>query len=591
MEENKIRNFCIIAHIDHGKSTLADRFLEITGTVLKRDMKEQLLDQMDIERERGITIKLQPVQMKYYDCTLNLIDTPGHVDFTYEVSRSLACVEGAILVVDAAQGVEAQTLSNLYLAMEQDLKIIPVINKIDLPNAEVAKVEQELISLLNIKPEEILKASAKNGKGVEEILQSVIKNIPPPQKEDKKELQALIFDSEYDSYQGVIAYVRVMQGELNKNDIVKFAANNSKSECLELGVFKPKKVKKESIKAGEIGYIVTGLRDLSLCQVGDTIINPEANTKALPGYKPLSPMIFASIYPQEASEYTNLKDALEKLVLNDSSLSYETENSKALGYGYRCGFLGLLHMEIVQERLEREYNLELIITAPSVTYKYIATSGEEKEIKAASELPNPDRFNSILEPWVRVDLFLPKSFMGPVMELVQNFRGEYKSTEFLNEERAVLTYEIPLASIVTKFYDQLKSVSKGYASMNYEIIGFREGDLVRLDILVAEEEVSPLSSIVPKNEVADIARNLLKRLKTIIPKQNFVVALQGSIWGRIIAREDISALRKDVTAKLYGGDVTRKRKLLEKQKKGKKRMKHIGRVDIPQDAFLSLLKK
>ena len=584
-----IRNFSIIAHIDHGKSTLADRLLELTGTVEKREMREQVLDQMDLERERGITIKLQPVRLKYKDYILNLIDTPGHVDFTYEVSRSIAACEGALLLVDATKGVQAQTIANLYLALEHNLEIIPIINKIDLENADVEQVSKEIVNLLGCKENEILKISAKTGEGVEKVLDRIVEKIPMPKKTDD-EMKALIFDSVFSEYQGAIAYVRVFSGEVKKGDVVKFMATGNEAEVLEIGVLKPEPIKVEKLNVGEVGYIVAGLKEVSECRVGETIANLNVD-KPLPGYKEVKPVVFASFYPENADEFSELSDALAKLKLNDAALHYEMESSKALGRGFRCGFLGLLHLEIISERLKREFKLNLIITVPSVVYEVQLKSGKRTKIYSAADLSDISLVESIAEPWVKMDIISPAVYIGKLMELMQYYRGEYKDTEYLDETRSILHYNIPLAEVITDFYDKLKSVSSGYASVNYEISGYRITDLVRLDVLVAGDEVLALSRIVPKDRIYQEGKSLVKKLKEVVPAQNFQISLQAVVGGKIIAREDIRALRKDVTAKLYGGDVTRKRKLLEKQKKGKKKMKGMGKVKIPQEAFLEVLKK
>lgn len=606
MKEEKniqfIRNFCIIAHIDHGKSTLADRLLEYTDTVTKREMKEQLLDQMDIERERGITIKLQPVTIIYNKdkqsdnsstYILNLIDTPGHVDFTYEVSRSLAACEGALLLVDAAQGIQAQTLANLYLAIENGLEVIPIINKIDLPNANIEKVTQEIIDVLGCVEEDILKVSAKEGTGIKEVLDIIIEKVPAP-KETNNDFKSLIFDSFFDEYKGVVADVRVYSGSVKKGDRVKFVSSGKEIEVLELGVYKPKMEPREQLSSGEVGYIVTGIKDVSQSRVGDTIAGRNI-TKPLPGYKEIKPSVYASFYPVDASDYLELKDSLDKLSLNDAALFFEPESSLALGRGYRLGFLGLLHLEIIQERLKREFGLELIITTPSVSYKILLKSDKEITIYTPSELPDTSTIAEIREPWARVDIVMPASYIGGVMELMQNYRGVYSTTEYLSsgsdDSRVILHYSAPLASLIIDFYDKLKSITSGYASMNYELTDYKASKLVRLDILIAGDIVEAFSRIIPENSAFKEGKNMVKRLKDIIPKQNFNISLQAAVGSKILARETISAFRKDVTAKLYGGDVTRKRKLLEKQKKGKKKMKDIGSVEIPQEAFLKMLKK
>ncbi|MDP2683920.1 MAG: translation elongation factor 4 [bacterium] len=606
MDKNKIRNFCIIAHIDHGKSTLADRLLEITGTVSKRDMKEQILDQMDIERERGITIKLQPVRMDYQDYELNLIDTPGHVDFTYEVSRSLAAVEGAILLVDATQGIEAQTLANLYLALEQNIVIIPAINKIDLPNAQVDRVSKDIANLLGCQKNEILHVSGKTGQGVDKILEEVIKKIPSPKNYQDDKTRMLIFDSFFDEYKGVVAYVRVVSGSVRKGQEIKFMSSNKKTECLDAGIFKPQLISTGELSDGEIGYIVTGLKDVQYSRVGDTITSV-SNTadKALPGYKELKSMVYAGIYCQEGNDYSRLREALEKISLSDASLTYEADHSEALGFGFRCGFLGMLHLEIFQERLKREYNLDLVITAPSVGYKIkLNESGQqafkrkdksfinqELVITSPLQLPEPQYIDSIKEPWMKVDIVSPTEFMGNIMTLVQKKRGIFLNTEYIDEERVILHYELPLASILTDFYDKLKSVTSGYASLNYTIFEFRKCNVEKLDIFVAGEIEEALSSIVYQDEAYVVGRKVVDNLKEVLPRQMFEIKIQASLGSKIIASSRIAPMRKDVTANLYGGDVSRKRKLLEKQKKGKKKMRQMGKVDIPQEAFLAILKR
>lgn len=587
----KIRNFCIIAHIDHGKSTLADRFLEITGTVEKREMKQQLLDTMELERERGITIKLQPARMEYQGFILNLIDTPGHVDFAYEVSRSLAAVEGALLVVDASQGIEAQTLSTLYAAIDAGLTIIPVVNKIDLPHAEPERVAQEIINLLGCKEEEIIYASGKTGEGVEEILKRVIVEIPNPKEKTDEGPRALIFDSFYDPYKGVVVYVRMFNGSLKKGEKSLLMAEKTPSEALEIGYLKPKFVPKTELTSGEIGYIVTGLKEVKKARVGDTITLFSTPAKeALPGYKQVKPFVFAGLFTTEGDDFPLLREALGKLSLSDSALVYEPETSAALGFGFRCGFLGLLHMEIVKERLEREFNLDLIATSPSVPYEVQKTNGEVSTITTPSELPEKTLIKEIREPYVKLEVVSPSNYIGPIMDLIQKRRGVYKNTSYLDEKRAVLDYEVPLASIVTDFFDKLKSISSGYASLNYEHLGFRAEDLVKIDILINAQPFDTLSLIAHKTEAQKIGETTVRKLKELIPRQNFQIPIQAAIGGKIIAREDISAFRKDVTAKLYGGDVTRKNKLLDKQKKGKKRMKMMGNIEIPTDTFIKLLK-
>lgn len=593
---NNIRNFCIIAHIDHGKSTLADRMLELTGTIEKRKMKEQILDRMDLERERGITIKLQPVTMNYQGHILNLIDTPGHVDFTYEVSRSLAAVEGAILLVDATQGIQAQTLANLYLALEQDLTIIPVANKIDLPAADIAKTKHEIVKLLGCKEEEIIMASGKTGEGVDQILEEVIKRIPPPREERGRPLRALIFDSNFDEYKGVVAYVRVVDGQVKKGDKILLMATGAKSEALDVGIFKPDYHSTGSLEAGKIGYIVTGFKDVSECRVGDTVTisSPEGGRpEPLKGYSEVKPMVFAGIFPREGDEFQALREAIAKLKLNDAALFYEPEQSEALGFGFRCGFLGLLHLEIFQERLKREYDIDLIVTVPSVAYKVYRKGGGEFIVRTPQKLPDLGEIELIEEPWVTLDIISPKDYMGGIMNLAQEKRGIYRNTEYIDETRVILHYEIPMATILTDFYDKIKSASSGYASINYEYLDYREADVVRMDILVADDAVEALAVIVYRDEAFRRGKEIVNTLKETLPKQMFVIKLQAAIGGSVIAAERISAMRKDVTAKLYGGDVSRKRKLLEKQKKGKKKMMVAGKgsVEIPSDTFVKLLKK
>jgi len=588
---NKIRNFCIIAHIDHGKSTLADRFLEITATVDKRKMKNQVLDSMELERERGITIKLQPVRMEYKGHILNLIDTPGHVDFTYEVSRSLAAVESAILLVDAAQGIEAQTVANLYLALEQDLTIIPVINKIDLPAARPEEVKKEIVNLLGCKEEEIIAVSAKTGQNVEKVLEDIIAKAPEPKNSQSEGVRALIFDSEFDEYKGVVAYVRLKNGSLKAGQKVRFLATGAVSEILEVGYFNPDYFKSAELKEGEIGYIITGLKELDKVRVGDTVTLASSPAEALKGYKEVKPMVFAGIFCQEGNEYPQLREAIEKIKLNDAALTFEPENSPALGFGFRCGFLGLLHLEIFQERLRREYNLDLVITTPSVAYKIEMTDNNSIVVHSPQEFPDQAKIASILEPYVKIDVISPKDYLGRLMDFIQEKRGEYQNTEYLDEKRVILHYQIPLAAILIDFYDNLKSLSSGYASLNYEFLDYRQADVVRMDILVAEDLVEALATIVYRDSAFQIGKKVVNALKEVLPRKQFVVKIQAALGGKIIAAERLSALRKDVTAKLYGGDVTRKRKLLEKQKKGKKKMMKSGKVDIPQEAFMAVLKR
>ncbi len=596
----KTRNFAILAHIDHGKSTLADRMLEITGTVDKRKMKDQILDGMDIERERGITIKLQPVTMNYNGCVLNLIDTPGHVDFSYEVSRSLAAVETAVLLVDATQGIQAQTLANLYLAIEQNLTIIPVVNKIDLPAANVPKTKEEIIRLLGVKEEEILIASGKTGAGVKEILEAVISAGPAPRESVDDLPRALIFDSKFDEYKGVVAYVRIFDGSFKKGDRLKLIETGASSEILDIGVFKPDYFSTGQLPAGAIGYIVTGFKNVGECRVGDTISAPfddKHKPTALPGYKEVKPMVFAGIFPKEGDGLEDLREAMEKLKLNDSALVYEPERSDALGFGFRCGFLGLLHLEIFQERLRREYNLEIIATIPSVAYQIYKTSGEAIIIRTPQKMPDPSEISKIEEPWVSLDIITPKAYVGNIIKLAQDKRGVYKNIEYLDAEgddqRVLLHYDIPMAAILTDFYDKVKSFSSGYASINYEYLDYRQADVVKMDILVAEEIVESLALIVYRDEAFRQGKEIVNILKDTLPRQMFVVKIQAALGGKVIAAERLSAMRKDVTAKLYGGDVSRKRKLLEKQKKGKKKMMAQGRgsVEIPPDTFVKILKR
>ena len=595
-DQAHIRNFCIIAHIDHGKSTLADRLLEYTGTVSKRELMEQTLDQMELEREKGITIKAQAVRMLYNaqdgeQYELNLIDTPGHVDFTYEVSRSLAACEGALLVIDATQGIEAQTLANLYLALEADLTIIPVINKIDLPSAEPERVMQEVEDVIGLPREECILASAKEGTGTQDILEAIVKQIPAPEGNLRDPLRALVFDSHYDSYKGVIAYVRIVDGELHEGEKLVMMATGSTTEILEAGYFHPRLVSSETLSAGEVGYVATGFKNVKDCRVGDTITVPAAlgRIEPLPGYSPAKPMVFAGIYPVEGNEYPLLRDALDRLKLNDASLFFEPETSTALGFGFRCGFLGLLHMEIVQERIEREYNLDILATAPSVEYHVTRTNGEVLEVDNPSEMPDADEVEKIEEPWMDISIFTPTRYIGTIMDLVTTRRGTFKEMKYIEAERVLLTYSIPLAELITDFYDQLKSRTQGYASLDYSFGGYHEADLVKLDILVNGVPVDALSLIMHRDKAYAQGRTLVEKLRSRIPRQLFEVPIQAAIGARIIARETVKAMRKDVLAKCYGGDVTRKRKLLEKQKEGKKRMKMVGNVEIPQEAFMAIL--
>ena len=553
-------------------------------------MKAQILDQMDLERERGITIKLQPARMQWQGHELNLIDTPGHVDFTYEVSRSLAAVEGAVLLVDATQGIEAQTLANLYLALEQNLTIIPVINKIDLPAADVPTVTQEIVNLLGCKPEEILAVSAKTGAGVEAVLQAIIERVPSP-KDTEKDLKALVFDSTYDEYRGVVIYVRVFGGDLKKGDKVKFVASGENTEVLDLGYFQPNWVSTTLLHNGSIGYLVTSVKNLSKAQVGDTIVKQNTDTKALPGYKEVKPMVYAGIFPAEGNEYQKLRDAIMKLKLSDSSLAYEPASSQALGFGFRCGFLGLLHLEIFQERLKREFNLDLIVTTPTVAYKLYLKNGEQKILTTPSEMPDPTLIDYVEEPYVNIEIVTPKKYIGDLISYVIEVKGQAKDTEYLDENRVILRYQIPLSSVLVDFYDKMKSISSGYASLSYDLAGYHECDLVKMDILVAENPVEALTSLVYRDQAHLVGKRIVNKLKNVLPKAQFAIKIQAAVGGKIIAGDKISAMRKDVTAKLYGGDVTRKRKLLEKQKKGKKRMVSFGRVVIPQEAYLAILKK
>lgn len=592
MNQSHIRNFCIIAHIDHGKSTLADRLLEMTGTVQKRDMKAQLLDKMDLEREKGITIKLAPVRMKYQDYELNLIDTPGHVDFSYEVSRSLEACEGAILVVDASQGIQAQTLANVYLAMDADLTIIPVLNKIDLPAADVDRVSEEVISLLGCKKEDILHISAKTGMGVEAVLDKVVSEIPGPKGDETLPTRALIFDSYYDDYRGVILYVRTVDGKISKGDQIQMMATDSQGLALEVGALTPAMSPLKSIDAGEIGYIVTNLRSTREAKVGDTVTlvkNPASDI--LPGYKDVKPFVYAGFFPESNEQYNELKEAIEKLSLSDSALVWEPENSPVLGFGVRIGFLGLLHMDIVRERLEREYNLDLIVTNPSTDYQIDLNDGESIGIRSAADLPDVAKIAEIREPWIKGEVVVPKDYVGAVIQLIVSKRGIQKNLSFVDAQLAVVAFDAPLANLLTDFYDQLKSVTSGYGSFNYELDNYRAEDLVRVDFYIAGDMVAALSVMAHKTEAQSLGRETVKKLKEVIPRQNFQVALQAAIGGRFIAREDLSGYRKDVTAKLYGGDVTRRKKLLEKQKKGKARMKRFGKVDIPAEAFTVMLKR
>jgi GTP-binding protein LepA len=591
MDQSHIRNFCIIAHIDHGKSTLADRMLELTGTVASRDMKAQLLDKMDLEREKGITIKLAPVRMDYKGYELNLIDTPGHVDFSYEVSRSLEACEGAILVVDASQGIQAQTLANVYLALAADLTIVPVLNKIDLPAADVEKVSAEIISLLGCKKEDILAISAKTGQGVVELLDRLITLIPPPKEVANKETRALIFDSYYDDYRGVILYIRVFEGQVKKGDAIQMMATAASGIALETGVLKPGMTPSAKLATGEIGYIVTNLKTTRDAKVGDTVTllaSPAA--EPLPGYKDVRPFVYAGFFPQTNEQYLELKEAIEKLALSDSALQYSPENSPVLGFGVRIGFLVLLNMDIVKERLEREYGLELVVTNPSTDYQVKLSNGQSIDIKSASELPEASEISEIKEPWIKGEIVVPADYIGNVIQLISTKRGIQNNISYV-DKRALISFEAPLANLLTDFYDQLKSITSGFGSFNYELDNYRIEDLVRLDFYVANEKVDALSVVVHRSEAQSLGREMVGKLKEVIPRQNFQVALQAAIGGKFIAREDISAYRKDVTTGLYGGDVTRKKKVLAKQKKGKERMKRFGKVDIPSDAFTVMIRR
>ncbi|MDS3859933.1 translation elongation factor 4 [Thermosynechococcaceae cyanobacterium BACA0444] len=591
-----IRNFSIIAHIDHGKSTLADRLLQFTGTVADREMKAQFLDNMDLERERGITIKLQAARMNYkgldgQDYVLNLIDTPGHVDFSYEVSRSLAACEGALLVVDASQGVEAQTLANVYLALENNLEIIPVLNKIDLPGAEPERVKGEIEEIVGLDCSQAVHASAKEGIGIPEILESIIHLVPPPQDTVEQPLRALIFDSYYDPYRGVIVYFRVMDGRLKKGDRIRLMASGKEYDIDELGVLSPSQIQVEELHAGEVGYLAAAIKTVIDARVGDTITLASKQAKEpLPGYAEAKPMVFCGLFPTDAAQFEDLREALEKLKLNDAALNYEPESSSAMGFGFRCGFLGLLHMEIVQERLEREYNLDLIITAPSVVYQVTTLKDGVILIDNPSTLPDPQHREKIEEPYVKVEMITPETYVGTLMELAQARRGVFKDMRYLTQGRTTLIYELPLAEIVTDFFDQMKSRSRGYASMEYHVIGYRENDLVKLDILISGDPVDSLAAIVHRDKAYNVGRALVSKLKDLIPRHQFKIPIQASIGSRVVASESIPALRKDVLAKCYGGDISRKKKLLEKQKAGKKRMKAIGSVDVPQEAFMAVLR-
>jgi GTP-binding protein LepA len=596
MDPKHIRNFSIIAHVDHGKSTLADRLLQLTHTVADRDMQEQLLDSMDLERERGVTIKASAVRMNYtaqdgQEYVINLIDTPGHVDFTYEVSRALQACEGAVLVVDASQGIEAQTLSNVYLALEQDLELIPVINKIDLPAARPDEIAKEVEDLLGISADDMMKISAKQGVGVADVLEAVVQKVPPPKGDMDAPLRALVFDSHYDSYKGVVAYVRVVDGRLDKRDALRLMATDARFEPVEIGVFSPNMRVIDSLSVGEVGYVATGFKTVRECRVGDTITLATGGAEtALPGYTQVKPMVFAGFYPTDNDEYPELRDALDKLQLNDASLVYEPETSQALNFGFRVGFLGLFHMEIVQERLEREYGLDILATAPSVEYQIVKRDGEKTTIDSPAQLPDESTIAEIGEPWMKIQIYTPQEYIGAIMDMVIKKRGEYETTEYLDQSRVVLHYRLPLSELIVDFYDRLKSITRGYASLDYQFHEYRPGDLVKLDILVNNEPVDALALIVHRDDAYHKGQKLVTKLKDLIPRQLFVVPIQAATGSRIISRANVKAQRKDVLAKCYGGDVTRKKKLLEKQKKGKKRMKMIGAVEVPQEAFMALLR-
>jgi GTP-binding protein LepA len=596
MSTEHIRNFCIIAHIDHGKSTLADRMLQLTNTISERDMTEQVLDDMDLEREKGVTIKASAVRMMYTsqdgrEYEFNLIDTPGHVDFGYEVSRALNACEGALLVVDASQGVEAQTLANLYFALEADLEIIPIINKIDLPSARTDEVAEEVSNLIGVPIEDILRISAKEGLHVPEVLEAIVRQVPPPKGDEQAPLSALIFDSHYDPYKGVVAYVRVIDGRIHINDDLHLMASDTDFKPVEIGIFSPTLFSTKALSAGEVGYVATGLKTVRECRVGDTMTNADRPAPSpLPGYRKVKPMVFAGIYPVEGEDYADLKDALEKLQLNDASLVFEPETSQALNFGFRCGFLGMFHMEIIQERLEREYDLDIIITAPSVEYEVVKKDGTLLCIDSPAELPEEGDIEEIREPWMNIQIFTPTDYYGPVMELATKRRAEFSGQEYPAPNRVQLNFEIPLAELIVDFFDQLKSRTRGYASLDYQFAEYRTDDLVKLEILVNQEPVDALATIVHRNDAYHKGQAIISKLKDLIPRQLFVVPIQAYAAGRVISRANVKALRKDVLAKCYGGDITRKKKLLEKQKKGKKRMKMVGNVEIPQEAFLAVLR-
>ena len=590
-----IRNFCIIAHIDHGKSTLADRLLEYTNTITKREAQAQLLDDMDLERERGITIKSHAIQMNYkvdgQEYVFNLIDTPGHVDFSYEVSRSIAACEGALLIVDAAQGIQAQTISNLYLALEHDLEIIPILNKMDLPGAMPEEVKDQIVDLIGCKREEIIAASGKTGLGIEDILRAIVERVPPPVGEPTKELQALIFDSVFNSFRGIIAYFKVVNGEIRKGDKVKFVATGKEYYAEEIGTLKLNQEPKNVIKTGDVGYIISGIKEAREVKVGDTITNVERpSTEAIQGFEEVKPMVFAGIYPVDTEDYEELRESMHKLQLNDASLVFEPESSAALGFGFRCGFLGMLHMEIIQERLEREFNMTVITTVPNVSYKAYTTKGDELQVHNPSDLPDPSKLEYVEEPFIKANIITKAEFVGAVMSLCIQKRGIIVNQSYLTSDRVELIFEMPMGEIVFDFYDRLKTISKGYASFDYHQTGYRKSDLVRLDMLLNEEPVDALSSLIHRSNAYEFGKKICEKLKELIPRQQFEIKIQASIGAKVIARETLSALRKDVTAKCYGGDISRKRKLLEKQKKGKKRMRQVGNVEIPQSAFMAVLK-
>lgn len=590
MDQEKIRNFAIIAHIDHGKSTLADRILELTGAVSKRELHSQMLDSMELEQERGITIKMNAVKLNYKGYTFNLIDTPGHVDFSYEVSRSLAACEGAILLVDATQGIEAQTLANFYLALENNLEVIPVINKIDLPNSDVDKVTSELIDTFGFTKEEIILTSAKTGVGVEELLDRIIKKIPSPEGNKNSKLRALIFDSAFDPYRGVVVQIKVVDGKLKTGDKIRFMSNNASYDVVELGYSNPKINKVSVIESGDVGYLCASIKNISDIKIGDTVtLDNNPADEILKGYVPMKSMVFSGIYPLETSEYNDLRDALEKLKINDASLEFTPETSKALGFGFRCGFLGLLHMDIIKERIEREFGINIIITSPSVVYRVTLTNGEVEEIDNPSKMPEKVKIDKIEEPYIKTSIFVPTEYIGPIMELCENKRGNFINMDYINKTRVNIHYELPLSEIMYDFFDKLKSATKGYASFDYDFIGYKESNLVKMDILLNGEIVDALSMVVHKDFAYDLGKTLVNKLREIIPRQLFEVPIQASIGSKIIARENIKSLRKNVLAKCYGGDISRKKKLLEKQKEGKKRMKNIGSVEVPPDAFLQIL--